>query len=149
MTEAQVRRYARQLTLGDVGGRGQRRLLEATLVLAIDEARPAAHCALAYLAAAGVGRIELAGPAGDAITAAEVAGSPLLVAGDAGQPRLEALRRRVAALNPDVELAAAGGDAAALEIAEPGAGLAEALVSGSRAAAAAIHAVVREDRGER
>jgi adenylyltransferase/sulfurtransferase len=140
MTEAQVHRYARQLVLAGVGGRGQRRLLSASVALEVGPHAPAAHWAIAYLAAAGVGRIELDGDAASPVTEPEVAGGPLLIAADVGTPRIEALGRRVAALNPDVTVAAAAG-APRLEL--DGAG--EPMIAGGAAAARAIRALIEDE----
>ncbi len=52
LTEAQIQRYARHVLLPKVGGRGQERLLEATV--RVDAEGPEAQVALSYLAAAGV-----------------------------------------------------------------------------------------------
>jgi hypothetical protein len=76
--DGQLERYARHLILPEVGGRGQRALLDAEVRL--DGDGLALIEALAFLAAAGVGRIALAGP----VDAASLA--------------------HVAALNPDVAL---------------------------------------------
>jgi hypothetical protein len=51
LTEAQVQRYGRQVLLREVGGRGQRRLLEAPFV--VEGTGPAFDVAVAYLAASG------------------------------------------------------------------------------------------------
>jgi adenylyltransferase/sulfurtransferase len=139
MTEAQVHRYARQLVLAGVGGRGQRRLLSASVALEVGPQAPAAHWAIAYLAAAGVGRIELDGDAASPVTEPEVAGGPLLIAADVGTPRIEALGRRVAALNPDVTVAAAAG-APRLEL-----GAGEPMIAGGAAAARAIRALIEDE----
>ncbi len=57
--DAQLERYARHLILPELGGRGQRALLDATVVL--DGEGPACDEALHFLVAAGVGRVALAG----------------------------------------------------------------------------------------
>jgi cytosine/adenosine deaminase-related metal-dependent hydrolase len=61
--------------------------------------------AIAYLAAAGVGRIELAGDLHGPVTAADLAAGLLYRAADLGRRRVDALVARVADLNPDVHLA--------------------------------------------
>lgn len=133
LTEQQIRRYARHLVLGSVGMRGQRALVAARVELALDSA--AAHVAVAYLAAAGIGEIAVRG-ADRSVEPGDVAGSPLLCADDVGQPLIDALAARVAALNPDVEVVA-GGDAPPLEI-ERADNPARALIAGGLAAAAEI-----------
>lgn len=57
LTPQQVTRYARHLILDGVGRDGQERLLRATV--AVDGSGPAHEEAAVYLAAAGVGRLEL------------------------------------------------------------------------------------------
>src|SRR5690606_21886932 len=96
-----------------------------------------------YLAAAGVGRIEIAGDADSPVIESEIAGGALLCADDVGTPRLEALARRVAALNPDVTIAAAAG-ARRVEIAGAGA----PMIEGAGAAARAIRALLEDETGE-
>jgi hypothetical protein len=79
LSEAQVVRYARHLILPEVGGAGQRRLLDAAA--RVDGAGPAHEEAALFLAAAGVGRLFIDAP--------DVAA-------------------RVLALNPDVRVEAPG-----------------------------------------
>lgn len=55
LTEEQIVRYSRHVLLPEVGGRGQRRLLEGSAHVV--GAGLAAETALLYLAAAGVGRV--------------------------------------------------------------------------------------------
>jgi len=139
LTEHQIRRYARHLVLGAVGMPGQKRLLSATLRVDLDG--PAAHVALAYLAAAGVGTLAI-GRATGSIGADEIAGAPLLVSADIGRPRLAALGERVAALNPDSEVIEATDEQPiAIESAGDPAG---ALIAGGLAAARAIAAICQE-----
>lgn len=94
----QVRRYSRHVLLPDVGGRGQERLLAATVSVAVDGT--AGRLAAAYLVAAGVGTVALAG-AVDRPVAADDAVFPL-EAGDVGQPLGRALAVHLRARNPDV-----------------------------------------------
>jgi hypothetical protein len=118
LREDQIERYARHILLPDLGGVGQKRLLAAAVVVEIGPDPAAESAALAYLAAAGVGRLLLAGDLDGAITDAEARAGILLGAGDAGRPRIQAITDRIAALNPDVRVeraplpgAAAGADA--------------------------------------
>jgi hypothetical protein len=57
LSDTQVRRYARHVLLPEVGGRGQERLLAAS-VRVLGDGRAAEEAAL-YLAAAGIGRLHL------------------------------------------------------------------------------------------
>jgi len=62
LTEAQIERYARQILLPEIGGRGQTRLLAAHVALA--GAGEAATAAAVLLGRAGVGRLDLLGQEG-------------------------------------------------------------------------------------
>ena len=58
LSEEQIQRYSRHILLPGVGGAGQERLLASSVLIAFSEdEKSAALMALAYLAAAGVGRI--------------------------------------------------------------------------------------------
>jgi hypothetical protein len=57
LTEGDIRRYARQILLAPIGGAGQIRILEGSVLLH----GPAPLCAT-YLAAAGLGRLLVTGP---------------------------------------------------------------------------------------
>jgi molybdopterin/thiamine biosynthesis adenylyltransferase len=153
LREDQVMRYARHVLLPDVGGRGQARLLEATVVVELRSTGAAEIAALAYLAAGGVGRLCLGGDAGGALDRAEIARGILYGVDDVGRPRGQAARDRLRALNPDVEVIL--GEAAPealrlsdeLEPGEPhiddGAALADALVRGGAAASRLLVRIAR------
>src|SRR5215467_1918318 len=100
MREDQVHRYARHILLPDVGGIGQRRLFQGAVV--VDDLTGEAEAAVAYLAAAGVGTL--------VVRDRGVVEAPgfLFEASDVGRATLDALRERVAALNPDVAVASEG-----------------------------------------
>ena len=104
MTELQIQRYARHILLPDVGGVGQARLLAAACVVEVGPDRAAETGALAYLAAAGVGTIGLAGELDAAVTADEQRVQLIYTRADVGTPRGAALVARIAALNPDVRV---------------------------------------------
>ena len=140
LSESQIQRYSRHVLLPDVGGVGQRRLLASTAAFVLGPKRPASAAALAYLAAAGVGTLEVAG-AEDVITEGEVTGNIVLGVEDAGRERLAAVRARIAALNPDVRVTAGEAPGALrIEPDEPDdpTDVAAALVAGGRAAVGAI-----------
>jgi molybdopterin/thiamine biosynthesis adenylyltransferase len=137
MREDQIRRYARHVLLPDVGGRGQQRLLEAKVAVDLT-AGPAAVAAVAYLAAAGVGRIALLGDG--PISADDAATGILYGARDVGRSRIDAIRERVALLNPDVSIVEDPSDA--IQLAATGS-VAGALWEGGRAAAVAIAGIAR------
>lgn len=98
-TPDQMRRYSRQILLPDLGGRGQSRLLAATVAVSVDGA--AGRIAGAYLAAAGVGRILLSGALDRPVTSSDFP----LARPDLGQPLGPALAGRLAHLNPDAHVA--------------------------------------------
>jgi adenylyltransferase/sulfurtransferase len=108
LTESQIQRYSRHILLPDIGGTGQARLLAARARLSIGEASGAQVAALAYLAAAGVGTLIVAGDVREPVTGRDVQLGILYGQSDIGRPRLDALRDRIGAINPDVEVTDAG-----------------------------------------
>jgi hypothetical protein len=70
---------------------------------------------LLYLAAAGIGTIAICGPLDAPVTAAEQAAQPIYTRDDVGRPRGDAIRARIAALNPDVTIMNSD-DGAALDV---------------------------------
>jgi molybdopterin/thiamine biosynthesis adenylyltransferase len=104
LREDQARRYARHILLPDIGGVGQKRLLAAVVLVELGLDPAAESVALAYLAAAGVGHLVLAGDVDAAVTSAEARVAILLGASDIGRPRIDAMTQRIAALNPDVRV---------------------------------------------
>ncbi|MBI4576655.1 MAG: ThiF family adenylyltransferase [Planctomycetes bacterium] len=74
MNEAQVLRFSRHVLLREVGGRGQERLLAATVVVA--GAGPVGQAAAVYLASHGVGRLRVAGGEG-ALEESDLQAAPL------------------------------------------------------------------------
>jgi molybdopterin-synthase adenylyltransferase len=138
LSDAQIRRYARHILLPDVGGVGQARLLSSAVVVEVGAERAAEVAALAYLAAAGVGRLLLSGDPDGAVTAPEQAAGILYAADDLGAARLDALRRRIAAINPDVTVERWRGEPGAAPLAAPAGLDAPARASGDGACAAAL-----------
>lgn len=134
-----MRRYARHVLLPEVGGHGQERLLAGTVTLDIQAGDAAAIAALAYLAAAGVGRIRLTGAVDDPVTEADVAGGILYRVTDLGRPRLEALVARTRALNPDATVTRT--EASPDVRPTPTADVCEALIRGGHAAMRALVAL--------
>jgi adenylyltransferase/sulfurtransferase len=115
LREDQIRRYARHVLLPDVGGHGQARLLAASVAVELGPGRVVEAVALAYLAAAGVGRILLCGDPAGPLGPDEIAGGVLWSSADLGRPRGAAARSRIAALNPDVEVIDVAGGALGAE----------------------------------
>ena len=139
LDQEQFDRYARHVLLSDVGEAGQERLLGSTVEVRVGPDSAAEVAAIVYLAAAGVGRIVLTGLVEDPVTEPEVRrGLPYGLA-DVGLPRIEAIRERVTAVNPDVCVVAADEpgavDARLPSISLPGEiDLARALIHGCAAA---------------
>src|SRR5262249_12840502 len=100
MRPDQVQRYARHILLPDVGGVGPKRLFGGAVL--VGDLGGAAEAAVAYLAAAGVGTLVVRDRG-----LVEAPGF-LFENADVGRPRIDAVRERVAALNPDVTVAAEG-----------------------------------------
>ncbi len=99
-TSEQVERYARHIILPQVGGRGQRRLLESRVFVA--GAGGLGSPIILYLAAAGVGEIAVADD--DVVSLSNLQRQVLHSTGALGRPKVDSAREAVAALNPDVQL---------------------------------------------
>jgi adenylyltransferase/sulfurtransferase len=100
LTRTELTRYARHLSLPEVGVEGQRRL-KAARVLLVGAGGLGSPAAL-YLAAAGVGTIGLVDY--DRVDATNLQRQVLYGTGDLGRPKLEAAAERLGDLNPDVRL---------------------------------------------
>lgn len=98
LREDQIRRYSRQILLREVGGRGQRRLLDAAV--AVIGLGPVGAACAAYLAAAGVGRLLLVDAR--AVGVNDLGAGALYPSSALGQPRAEAAAAALAARHPDV-----------------------------------------------
>src|SRR5438309_8562426 len=98
-TPEQVQRYARHLILPEVGGAGQRKLLDTSVLLlgAGGLGSPAAM----YLAAAGVGRIGIIDF--DDVDASNLQRQILHGTDDLGRPKVDSAADTLTALHPDVE----------------------------------------------
>lgn len=100
MTPEAVRRYARHLALPEVGLAGQRRLMDARVLL-IGAGGLGSPAAL-YLAAAGVGTLGLV--EFDTVDPSNLQRQVLHGTPDVGRPKLDSARDRIAALNPLVRV---------------------------------------------
>ncbi len=98
LTAEQLERYSRHLLLPEVGLDGQRRLLDAR-VLVIGTGGLGSPCAT-YLAAAGVGEIGLVDF--DRVERSNLQRQLLFSTSDVGRPKVEAARDRLEGINPDV-----------------------------------------------
>lgn len=95
--EEQIHRYARHLVLREVGGAGQRRLMEAD-VLVVGAGGLGCPAAL-YLAAAGVGRITVADH--DTVAVENLQRQVLFRGADVGRAKAEAAAEALRLANPE------------------------------------------------
>jgi adenylyltransferase/sulfurtransferase len=101
-TPEQVARYARHLILPEVGGKGQRKLME-TSVLLIGAGGLGSPAGL-YLAAAGVGKIGVVDF--DNVDASNLQRQIIHGVKDVGRPKVESAADRLKDMNPDIEVVA-------------------------------------------
>ncbi len=99
-TEAQMERYSRHIILNDVGGKGQKKLSQAK-VLVIGAGGLGSPAAL-YLAAAGIGTLGLVD--GDVVDLSNLQRQILHTTARIGVPKVESGRQTLAALNPDITI---------------------------------------------
>ena len=99
-TEEHVRRYARHIILPEIGGEGQARLMDAS-VLVVGAGGLGSPAAM-YLAAAGVGRLGLVDF--DRVDASNLQRQLLHDTDDVGRPKVESATERLHDLNPNVEV---------------------------------------------
>ncbi|NLT28859.1 MAG: molybdopterin-synthase adenylyltransferase MoeB [Propionibacterium sp.] len=100
LTVEEQRRYARHLTLDEVGVDGQRRLRAASVVVL--GAGGLGSPALTYLAAAGVGRIAVIDD--DAVSESNLQRQVVHRTADLGRAKVESAADTLTALNPGVEV---------------------------------------------
>ncbi len=100
LTEQQIQRYARQISLSGVGEQGQRRLLDARVL--VIGAGGLGSSALLYLAAAGVGALGIA--EGDQVSLSNLHRQILYSAADVGADKVLCAKRAVEERNPDVRV---------------------------------------------
>ncbi|MDE1819615.1 MAG: molybdopterin-synthase adenylyltransferase MoeB [Euryarchaeota archaeon] len=101
LTPEQMKRYSRHLILPEVGLSGQRKLLDSK-VLIVGAGGLGSPLAL-YLAAAGVGTLGMVDF--DVVDASNLQRQVLYGTKDIGTAKLEAAKRRLQDLNPDVKVA--------------------------------------------
>lgn len=99
-SEEQIVRYSRHIILPEIGGKGQKKLLEGKVLLvgAGGLGSPSAY----YLAAAGVGKIGIVDM--DVVDLSNLQRQILHHTGDLGRAKTDSAKEKLNALNPDVEL---------------------------------------------
>ncbi len=99
-SEEQVTRYSRHILLPEVGGKGQKKIGQARVLIvgAGGLGSPAAF----YLAAAGVGTIGLID--GDVVDLSNLQRQMIHRTADIGRPKVDSARDRILALNPGVKV---------------------------------------------
>ncbi len=100
LADNQLERYARHIVLKEIGGEGQRKLLEATV--AIVGAGGIGSPLIQYLAAAGVGRLSIVDD--DTVALSNLQRQVLYATADIGAAKTERAKAAVSRLNPDVEV---------------------------------------------
>lgn len=99
-TDTQIQRYSRHIILNEVGGKGQKKLSRAK-VLVIGAGGLGSPAAL-YLAAAGIGTIGLVD--GDVVDLSNLQRQILHSTATVGKPKVESGQKTLAALNPDITI---------------------------------------------
>lgn len=99
-TDEQLERYARHIILKDVAGEGQKKLLDAR-VLVVGAGGLGAPVLL-YLAAAGVGTLGIIDD--DKVELSNLQRQVIHTTPDVGTPKVESAAEKIASLNPDVKI---------------------------------------------
>jgi len=97
-TNEQLERYSRHIILKEIGVKGQKKLLNAK-VLIIGAGGLGAPAAL-YLAAAGVGTIGIADA--DVVDLSNLQRQVIHATADIGKPKVESAKESMLAINPDI-----------------------------------------------
>ena len=100
LTDDQLDRYARHIILREIGGGGQRKLLGASV--AVVGAGGLGSPCIAYLAAAGVGRLTVIDD--DTVALSNLQRQVLHGSADVGRAKTDSAANAVARLNPDISV---------------------------------------------
>src|SRR5512137_777402 len=95
----QIERYSRQILLKEIGGVGMRRLLDATV--GIIGAGGLGCPAIQVLAGAGVGHLKVID--GDRVDISNLPRQHLHFTADIGELKVDSVKKKVEAMNPDVK----------------------------------------------
>ena len=98
--EDQVQRYARHIILPNIGGAGQRKLLDSS-VLVIGAGGLGSPIAM-YLAAAGIGKLGVVDF--DTVDVSNLQRQILHTSDDVGRPKVESAIEHLRAINPTIEI---------------------------------------------
>jgi molybdopterin/thiamine biosynthesis adenylyltransferase len=98
LSDSQLDRYARHIVLKEIGGEGQRKLLESSVT--VIGAGGIGAPVIQYLAAAGVGRLRVIDD--DRVSLDNLQRQLLFGTGDVGRPKVEAAAEAVARLDPAI-----------------------------------------------
>ncbi len=98
--EEQIRRYSRHIILPEVGGKGQRKLLNSSVLLV--GAGGLGSPAALYLAAAGVGRLGIIDA--DVVDMSNLQRQILHHVDDVGRPKVQSAVESIGQINPDVKV---------------------------------------------
>ncbi|NLM45924.1 MAG: molybdopterin-synthase adenylyltransferase MoeB [Firmicutes bacterium] len=98
LSENQIHRYARQIVMPEVGGRGQEKLL-ASKVLLVGAGGLGSPVAI-YLAAAGVGTLGIMD--GDTVSLSNLQRQIIHGSDDIGRPKTASAKEKLNSINPDV-----------------------------------------------
>ena len=104
LSDTQLDRYARHIVLREIGGEGQRRLLDSTV--AVIGAGGIGSPLIQYLAAAGVGALRIIDD--DVVDLSNLQRQTLFGTDDQGRAKTERAQAAVAVLNPDVAVESVG-----------------------------------------
>ena len=99
-TNEQLERYSRHIILKEIGVKGQKKLMNGS-VLIIGAGGLGAPAAM-YLAAAGVGKIGIADA--DVVDLSNLQRQIIHTTADVGRPKVESAAETMRAINPDVEV---------------------------------------------
>lgn len=99
-SEEQIERYSRHIILKEIGGKGQKKLLDGKIL--IIGAGALGSPAGLYLAAAGVGVIGIADS--DVVELSNLQRQIIHNTADLGIPKVDSARQKMEALNPDVKV---------------------------------------------
>lgn len=100
LSTQEIQRYARQIMVKEIGGAGQQKLAAAKVSI-IGAGALGGPCAL-YLAAAGVGQIEMVDD--DWVERSNLARQIQFAEADTGTPKVDTLARRLLELNPHIHI---------------------------------------------